>query len=89
MVIPKTSKHQAEAELFIDFMCRPEIAKMNAEYIGYSTANEAGRELLDDEIKNDELRYPDLTKLKNMEIITYDPELSQKHSALWQKVKVN
>ncbi len=89
MVIPKTSKHQAEAELFIDFMCRPEIAKMNAEYIGYSTANEAGRELLDDDIKNDELRYPDLTKLKNMEIFTYDPELSQKHSALWQKVKVN
>ena len=27
-------------------MCRPEIAKMNAEYIGYSTANTAGKELL-------------------------------------------
>ncbi len=88
MVIPKTSKHQKEAELFIDFMCRPEIAKMNAEYIGYSTANTAGRELLADEIKNDTLRYPDITKLENMEIFTYDADLAKKHTDLWSRVKV-
>ena len=88
MVIPNTSKHQKEAELFIDFMCRPEIAKKNAEYIGYSTANEEGRKLLADEVKNNELRYPDLSKLDNMEIFTYNSELSEKYSKLWQSVKV-
>ncbi len=88
MVIPKTSKHQEEAELFIDFMCRPEIAKMNAEYIGYSTANNAGRDLLEDSVKNNTLRYPDISKLENMEIFTYDPELAKKHTDLWSRVKV-
>ena len=88
MVIPKTSKHKKEAELFIDFMCRPEIAKMNADYIGYSTANTAAKELLDDEIKNDALRYPDITKLQNMEIFNYDAELAKKHMDLWSRVKV-
>ena len=35
MVVPKTSKHIEEAQKFIDFMCRPEIARMNFEYIYY------------------------------------------------------
>ena len=35
MVVPKTSKHVEEAQKFIDFMCRPEIAQMNFEYIYY------------------------------------------------------
>lgn len=89
MVIPKTSKHQKEAELFIDFMCRAEIAKMNAEYIGYSTANKAGRELLDDSVKNDHLRYPDITKMENMEIFIYDAALAKKHTDLWSRVKID
>lgn len=89
LVIPKTSQHKAEAEKFIDFMCRPDIAKMNAEYIGYSTANEAGRELLDDEIKNDPLRYPDLSTLKNMEVFRYDKELSRKNADIWQQIKIS
>lgn len=88
MVIPKTSKHQAEAEKFIDFMCRPDIAKKNADYIGYSTSNVEAQKLLDDDVKNNPLRYPDLTKLDNMEIFAYDKELSEKYSKLWQEVKV-
>ena len=87
MVIPKTSKHKKEAELFIDFMCRPEIARMNAEYIGYSTANKAGRDLLEESVKNNKLRYPDITKLENMEIFAYDAELAKKHTDLWSRVK--
>lgn len=88
MVVPVTSKHQAEAEKFIDFMCRPDIAKLNAEYIGYSTANTEAQKLLGKEISGDKLRYPDLSELDNMEIFAYDPELTEKYSELWQQVKV-
>ena len=35
MCIPKGSQHPAEAMQFIDFMCRPDIAKLNFEYITY------------------------------------------------------
>ncbi|MBR7189386.1 MAG: spermidine/putrescine ABC transporter substrate-binding protein [Clostridia bacterium] len=36
MCIPKGSAHKEAAELFIDFMCRPDIAKMNVDEIRYS-----------------------------------------------------
>ncbi|MFQ8899217.1 MAG: extracellular solute-binding protein [[Clostridium] scindens] len=42
-VIPKNAKHKENAEKFINFICRPDIAKMNFDYITYSTPNEAGR----------------------------------------------
>ena len=37
MCIPKGSKNKAAAEQFINFMCEPEIAQMNMEYIYYSS----------------------------------------------------
>lgn len=37
MVIPKNAKNPEYAQKFIDFMCRPDIAARNTEYIGYST----------------------------------------------------
>ena len=58
MCIPKSSKNKEYAEMFINFMCEPEVALANAEYIGYATPNAAAYELLDDEIKNCELIYP-------------------------------
>lgn len=58
MCIPANCQNKEYAELFIDFMCDPEIGAANAEYIGYSTPNYASFELLDDEMKNCELIYP-------------------------------
>lgn len=59
MVVPKTSKNKALAEKFINFMLDDEIAKANIEYIGYSTPMSSVRELLDDEIKDSPISYPD------------------------------
>lgn len=87
MAIPTTSKHQKEAELFINFLCDPEIAKQNTEWIGYSTSNMTARDMLDDEIKNDWLRYPELNKefMQNMEIFAYDKERNAKLFEIWIK----
>ena len=64
MCIPKTTKNKALAEKFIDYMLDPEVAKANAEYLGYSTPNQAAYDLLDDDIKNNKLIYPDEEYLK-------------------------
>ncbi len=88
MVIPTTSKHQEEAERFINFMCRPDIAKMNVEYIEYSTPIKEVKDQLDDKVKNDEMRYPDITKAENMEIFSYDKELTKRYSEIWQEIKI-
>ena len=64
MCIPKTTKNKALAEKFINYMLEPEVAKANAEYLGYSTPNQAAYDLLDDDIKNNKLIYPDEAYLK-------------------------
>lgn len=58
MCIPICCKNKENAELFINFMCEPDIAAANADYIGYATPNQAAYELLDDEVKNSDLIYP-------------------------------
>ncbi|RDY23636.1 spermidine/putrescine ABC transporter substrate-binding protein [Romboutsia maritimum] len=67
MCIPITSKHKEEAEKFIDFLLDPENAKINAEYIGYSTPNTAALKLLDKEIVNDPVAYPSQEDLAKTE----------------------
>lgn len=37
MCVPKVSENKEAAECFINFMCRPDIARMNMEYIYYSS----------------------------------------------------
>ena len=49
MCILKGSEHKAEAEAYINFLCRTDVAKANAEYIGYSTPQTEARKQLDPE----------------------------------------
>ena len=47
-VIPITAKNKENAEIFINFLCRPDIAAMNWNYIWYSTPNKGAIELIED-----------------------------------------
>lgn len=49
MCIPKDSKNKEAAECFINFMCEPEIAQMNMDYIYYSSPIRQVVENLDEE----------------------------------------
>jgi len=88
MAVPTTSTHQAEAEKFIDFMSRHDIAKLNAEYIGYSTANAKAREMFNENVKNDKQRYPDLSEdfLEKMEVFSYNKKRNIKLTEIWTRV---
>ena len=88
-VIPKNTEHKENAEKFINFLCRPDIALMNFEYITYSTPNEAARELIEDEsIRNSEIAFPGLSKYDNLETFQYlGTEADQVYGDLWNKVK--
>ena len=66
-VIIKNAPNKENAEKFIDFMCRPDIALMNFDYITYSTPNKAARELIEDEeIRNSEIAFPDLSQYNDV-----------------------
>ena len=38
--IPKNAENLEAAHMFIDYMCREDIAKLNAEYVGYESVND-------------------------------------------------
>ncbi len=74
MCIPTCAKNKEGAEKFINFMLEAEVAKANAEYIGYSTPNSAAFALLDDEVKNNPLIYPSKEYLDKCYLFTNLPE---------------
>lgn len=88
-VIPKNAQNKENAEKFINFMCRPDIALMNFEYITYSTPNKAARELIEDpDVRNSKILFPDQEDLKNCETFQYlGEEADNYYNELWNKVK--
>lgn len=88
-VIPKNAKHKENGEKFINFLCRPDIAKMNFDYITYSTPNTAARELIEDPaIRNSKIAFPDAGELERCETFKF---LGDKNDAiyneLWREIK--
>ena len=59
MCIPKCCENKYEAELFINFLCDPEIAGGNMDWICYSTPISAAKEFMDPEVAYDPVSYPD------------------------------
>lgn len=88
-VIPKNAKHKENAEKFINFLCRPDIALMNFEYITYSTPNTAARELIEDpEIRNSHIAFPDDSELERCETFHFlGNEAEEIYNQLWREVK--
>ena len=89
-VIPKNAKNKENAEKWIDFLCRPEIAKQNFDYITYSTPNKGAFDLLDEEIQNNKALFPDIDSLKDSEVFEYlGDEVDAVYNELWKEVKSN
>lgn len=88
-VIPKNAANVENAEKFIDFMLRDDIALMNFDYITYSTPNDAARALIEDEdIRNSEIAFPDLSKYNDLETYVYlGEEGDELYNELWKEVK--
>ena len=87
-VIPKNAKNKENAEKWINFLCRPDIAKKNFEYITYATPNRAAKELLDPELQNNKALFPDTDELKHSEVFQYlGDEVDMIYNRLWKEVK--
>ena len=88
-VIPKNAENKENAEKFINFLCRPDIALMNFEYITYSTPNTAAREMIEDEsVRNSEIAFPDLSSLPELETFQYlGQKADEVYGELWNQVK--
>ncbi len=86
--IPKGSKNKENAEKYINFLLEAEIALANSDATGYCTPNSAAYELLEDEIKNNKIMYPDESYLKKCESFIHLPsEINTYVQDLWIGIK--
>lgn len=86
--IPKNAPNTQNAYKFINFLCQPENAAINAKYIGYSTPNAGALKILPPQITESSIAYPSDDKLKNFEVFTdIGPKATKKLDQLWIEVK--
>lgn len=87
MVIPKTARNPENAEKFINFMLEPENAALNSEYVWYSLPSTAAKELLSEELRDNEVAYPSFELIEQLEVFR-DPGSYVKHyDEMWQEIK--
>ena len=88
MCIPTCCQEKEAAELFINFMCNPEISAANLDYIGYGTPISAAKEYLDEETVNSPITYPSAETLTNATSFAYLPEeISRYVESLFMEVR--
>ena len=88
MCIPTCCQEKEAAELFINFMCEPEISAANLDYIGYGTPITAAKEFLDEETVNSPITYPTAETLTNATSFAYLPEnISRYVESLFMEVR--
>lgn len=87
IIIPKTSDNTEAAEAFINFLCDPEVAAQNAEYIGYSTPNAAALEILGEEYINDPTYNPPQELLDKCEIFHDLGDFITVYNDAWNRIK--
>lgn len=85
--ILKGSKNKRAAELYIDFLLDPEVAKANAEYICYGSPNTAVYENPEYEYYQNEYLYPEEGSFKTQLFCNPSEETLALMSTLWDDVK--
>jgi len=88
MCIPTCAREKEAAELFINFLCDPEIAGANMDWICYGTPLSAAKEFIDPEMVNDPVTYPNEESLVNGSSFAYLPEdISRYMESLFMEVR--
>lgn len=86
--IPKSCKNQENAEKFLDFLCREDVAMKNFDYVCYATPNLAVIDALDNETLSDTTIFPPQETLDNCTVYKqFDESTTSLYSYLWKKLK--
>ena len=88
MCIPTCCEEKEAAELFINFLCEPEICGQNMDYLGYSTPISAAKEYMDPEMVASPVAYPSEETLENATSFAFlPPETSRFVEKLFMQMR--
>ena len=88
MAIPKAAPHKFTAEVFINYMLRPEVAAENANTTGYATANRVAVEkYVDPQVASNPAIYPPAEALGRVTFLeTIPDDLLPLYEDIWTRV---
>ncbi len=87
-VIPATSSRKYIAEVFINFLLRPEISAQIVNEQHFATANEAAYPLIKPEILNDPVIFPPIEDIQRAEVIMpLGPAGRALHQRIWERYR--
>ena len=91
MCIPKCAKEKDAAELFINFLCDPEISGANMDYICYASPISEAKEHMEEYLAQSEIVYPSAEVLEKGTSYAYlSEEISRYVESLYQQAtKIN
>lgn len=85
-VIPASSPRKYTAELFINFLLRPEISAQIVNEQHFATANESAYPLIKPEILKDPVIFPPMEEMRRAEVIMpLSPTGRKLHQDIWQR----
>jgi len=88
MCIPTCAQEKEAAELFINFLCDPEISGANMDYICYGSPISEARNYMEEYLAESEIVYPSQDVLKNGSSYAYLPEeISRFVESLFMQVR--
>jgi putrescine transport system substrate-binding protein len=88
LAIPRDARNVAEAEEFINYLQRPEVAAANTNFISYANGNLASQKFIDKPILDDKGIYPDEATMRRLYTISaHDPKTQRLINRLWTRIK--
>ncbi|MHC1785698.1 MAG: PotD/PotF family extracellular solute-binding protein [Christensenellales bacterium] len=87
MVIPKAARNPENAHALINFLCRPDVAQMNAEYIEYSSPNQGAIDLMGDAYLSNPNLNPSQEVIATCEFFHDIQDYITIYNTLWAQVK--
>lgn len=85
-VISANSSHKDTAELFLNFLLRPEISAQIVNENHYATANEAAYPLINPEIINDQIIFPPAETIKKADwYLPLSPTGEKLYAKIWER----
>lgn len=87
LVIPKGARNRFTAELFINYLLRPEVSSDISNYTGYSSPNSAALPYIDSELTSDKSMYPDEQTMERLEFMTDVGDATRIYNRVWNEIK--
>ena len=88
LAIPRDARNVAEANAFINYLQKPEVAATNSNYVSYANGNLASQKFLNRAILEDRTIYPDEAMMSRLYLLdAHDPKTERLINRLWIRIK--